>query len=371
MYTRKRALAESLGQTTHQNPSSVNVDSSTVEPSLLQLASPPASLASSLPNSPTPEPSDDGHQPKKQRIRRNAKTEEEKKARAEERALRNRRAAQESRDRRRKQFEHMESENKELMTENLLLKEKLATLESKLSLLEQAESDEILAVNDINSQGAEAEDGIATTHYPAVIMYQDQLCQAIPSLLHPSSTPSLISTYQANQTISHISLDPVQSTIRRKQSAAHSTNFWISTVQQPIFSPMTFLQIVQSEFYATFDGLNIGSPEKGAETTMHVSAKGVADNCGILDVILNQSGDLSLDLVKFELYRFNTVLRYGMDMYNQSNSLQHTFVLKVICDFDCLVPRDRYYHYYRYGVNSRLRYAWYHLINHALGAKTL
>lgn len=65
------------------------------------------------------------------KVKRKARTEEEKEVRAFERTMRNRRAAQESRDRKKRQFEALEEENRRLQEENVQMKQRLQELESQ------------------------------------------------------------------------------------------------------------------------------------------------------------------------------------------------------------------------------------------------
>src|SRR5947208_6446822 len=62
-------------------------------------------------------------------LKRKAKTEEEKEARAYERTMRNRRAAQESRDRKKRQLEALEEENRRLQQENEQMKKRIRSEE--------------------------------------------------------------------------------------------------------------------------------------------------------------------------------------------------------------------------------------------------
>lgn len=70
-------------------------------------------------------------EPAPKKVKRKARTEEEKEARAYERTMRNRRAAQESRDRKKRQFEALEEENRRLQEENAQMKQRIEELESQ------------------------------------------------------------------------------------------------------------------------------------------------------------------------------------------------------------------------------------------------
>jgi hypothetical protein len=97
---------------------------SLVAPSQLVLSDIVVLKRPSSPASSTSEPA-----PKK--VKRKARTEEEKEARAYERTMRNRRAAQESRDRKKRQFEALEDENRRLQDENAQMKRRIQHLESQ------------------------------------------------------------------------------------------------------------------------------------------------------------------------------------------------------------------------------------------------
>jgi hypothetical protein len=76
-------------------------------------------------------PSSSSAEPATKKVKRKARTEEEKELRAFERTMRNRRAAQESRDRKKRQFEALEEENRRLQEENAQMKQRLQELESQ------------------------------------------------------------------------------------------------------------------------------------------------------------------------------------------------------------------------------------------------
>jgi len=81
----------------------------------------------------SPSPSTSAEPPAK-KVKRKARTDEEKEARAHERTMRNRRAAQESRDRKKRQFEVLEEENKRLQEENQQMKRRIELLERQQHL---------------------------------------------------------------------------------------------------------------------------------------------------------------------------------------------------------------------------------------------
>jgi len=176
MHTRKRSLEEAAKSPpptppTNASAFSFNENNSVIEPSMLRLLTPESTA--SPPSTPGTcqdlDQVDEERPKKKQRSRRNAKTEEEKKARAEERALRNRRAAQESRDRKRQLFEALEKDNERLRMENLLLKEKLASLECRVTIMESTDS--VVSGGDMIPPVKEEvgeKNEIAQAHYPAV-----------------------------------------------------------------------------------------------------------------------------------------------------------------------------------------------------------
>ena len=88
------------------------------------------------PSSPAESSMSSSVEPTPKKTKRKARTEEEKEARANERIMRNRRAAQESRDRKKRQFEALEEENRHLQEERDQLKERIDRLELRLQQLE-------------------------------------------------------------------------------------------------------------------------------------------------------------------------------------------------------------------------------------------
>src|ERR1700685_432091 len=136
MQTRKRSLEEVF-------PSNFDVllTSTLVEPSMLHLPTPES--CSSAPSTPpgTKDSADsDGPAFKKQRKRNKPKSDVDLKSREDERAARNRRAAQESRDRKRQLYETLEADNERLRRENQSLKERLASLEGRMEKLESPDT---------------------------------------------------------------------------------------------------------------------------------------------------------------------------------------------------------------------------------------
>jgi hypothetical protein len=91
------------------------------------------------PSSPASSSMSGSVEPATKKTKRKPRTEEEKEARANERIMRNRRAAQESRDRKKRQFEALEEENRHLQEEREQLKQRIDRLESRL---QQFESDQ-------------------------------------------------------------------------------------------------------------------------------------------------------------------------------------------------------------------------------------
>ena len=76
-------------------------------------------------------PASSAAEPAPKKVKRKARTEEEKETRAYERTMRNRRAAQESRDRKKRQFEALEEENRRLQQQNEQMKQRIKELEAQ------------------------------------------------------------------------------------------------------------------------------------------------------------------------------------------------------------------------------------------------
>jgi Basic region leucine zipper len=316
MHTRKRSLEEgSVTPTTTSSilacglfPSFDDPISTTptpqipfIEPSTLRLltpestASPPSTPNTSERCSSSPATSFEAERPKKKaRTRRNAKTEEEKQARAEERAVRNRRAAQESRDRKKQAFDILEKDNARLRAENQLLKERLASLESRMDL---TESDCVV------KSEVEEDNRMVETH-PAVVM-SDQQCQAIRSPLRRPQT--LRTTTFSDLKISSLSLSSLITNSSQLKTISNGYSAFLTSPskqlrrhpQRTTLSTLISLRKVSSsKSRATGDGLNTGSPHFGAEmmTTiqdvmesefdMSLDAKGGAQ---VLQVVLSAS----------------------------------------------------------------------------------
>jgi hypothetical protein len=200
---------------------------------------------------------------KKQRTRRNAKTEQEKQTRADERALRNRRAAQESRDRRKKQLEHLEGDNEQLRTENESLRKRLELLESRVNGMAQE------LVQEVKPEV----DEIVPTHYPAVVMSLDQQCQTI------SSSPLLQTQPSSQKRPSSTSI--LKLSLRSNRLYSQMLNKLNLSNSQTICPPLTNLRnflllqwMISSlriscpsaciDSCATFESLNTGSLDIGA-----------------------------------------------------------------------------------------------------------
>jgi hypothetical protein len=86
----------------------------------------------SCPSSPASSSMSGSVEPATKKTKRKPRTEEEKEARANERIMRNRRAAQESRDRKKRQFEALEEENRQLQEEREQLNQRIDQLELRL-----------------------------------------------------------------------------------------------------------------------------------------------------------------------------------------------------------------------------------------------
>jgi hypothetical protein len=253
-----------------------NTDSSAIiEPSMLHLPTPESYTSVSSPTI-----SSDSPPPKKQRTRRNAKTDEEKAARAEERALRNRKAAQDSRDRRKRQHEILEIENERLQKENDMLKQRLDMLEGRITSMEgsQVEDEEV---------GSD----FVQTHCPAVVMSYDQPCHTIslPSISPRSSQRPMMSTLHSN-TSKKISTPISISMVSHKTFYLTNLCNFPKPRQVTCSLRITLSEKLLFESYATFDSLNTGSLENGAEIKMEasfgslfVSDKGAVAVCGDAD----------------------------------------------------------------------------------------
>jgi hypothetical protein len=206
---------------------------------------------------------------KKQRTRRNAKTDEEKQARSEERAQRNRRAAQESRDRKKKQLEHLEKDNERLRQENDLLMSRMELLESRMKRLEQ---------HGLGQEEVKQEvDEIVQAHYPAVVMSLGQQCQTISSP-PPRQTQRLSQKLHSSTSILTRSLLSNQACRRMCSRLKQKQSQRLQTTLLPLTNLCSFLQHqwmisslrisylnVCTNSCATFDSLNTGSLEIGAE----------------------------------------------------------------------------------------------------------
>jgi hypothetical protein len=264
MQTRKRSFEEIPATP----PSETDVaDVASIEPSMLHLPT-PESYASSVSS---PSVSECSPPQKKQRTRRNAKTEEEKATRAEERAVRNRKAAQESRDRRKRQYEILESENAQLRQENELLKKRLDALEGRITTMEVLDGMEGKETGEV-----EVGSDFVQTHYPAVVMSYDQQCHTI-SLPPPPSPRRTFPNSISRRFYLHPTFPDIN--IHKRKSTGYST------VSRTIFNlknlcsfPMcrrvTFpsrimkLERLASKSCATFESLNTGSLDFGAEMKM-------------------------------------------------------------------------------------------------------
>lgn len=279
MHTRKRSLDEASKSppptpATHAVEHNDNIP--VIEPSMLRFLTPESTA--SPPSTPdSSADSLDGERPKKKaRTRRNARTEEEKQARAEERAIRNRRAAQESRDRKKQLFDTLERDNERLRRENELLKEKLAELESRVTVIEDGDG-----IDGVDGAGRsvkeEGDSEVAQTHYPAVVMSPDQQCQVIS--LSPSPRPQTL-TVLTPLTFQVCPCNPSRNSTLMKQLKMTLTGSLASRIpskrlpsislpQQPWLTTCSALNFLRRdfsfEFRATSDGLNIGSPHIGAE----------------------------------------------------------------------------------------------------------
>lgn len=197
---------------------------------------------------------------KNHRKRSKANTPAEDRAREDERAARNRRAAQESRDRKRRLFETLDADNERLRRENQSLKDRLSVLERHAEKLEGLD-------NGIN----EPKDGdTAQAHCPAVVMSYDQQCQAAslfsllqalllraPSTFRPSSLNLARSISQTTPITSF------SSTLYHTPTIFPSSTPPFVVLRRRLTRPP--LLKFSSKFCATLQSLNCGSPDRGAK----------------------------------------------------------------------------------------------------------
>ena len=271
MQTRKRSLRE-----VSSGDADVRLPPTLVEPSKLHLPTPERCI-SSAPSTPAGTQHSDhseGPSVKRQRKRNTAKTPADIKAREDERAARNRRAAQESRERKRQLFESLESDNERLRQENQALKERLASLEACMEKLESQEA----VVEEVK------EEDPAQTHCPAVVMSRDQQCQAeSPRSFQPTTlftTPSTsfhcslnlassISPFRHIKTTFNFYSIPYRISIRPNLTT--TSTFPRRPRSQPF--PLAYL----SRVCATLDSLNSGSLESGAKFWVSSEARCACD----------------------------------------------------------------------------------------------
>jgi hypothetical protein len=120
-------------------------------------------------------------EPATKKVKRKARTDEEKEMRAYERTMRNRRAAQESRDRKKRQFETLEDENRRLQEENAQMKQRIQQLESQQFNLILDPTFPVLPSTPIDSHEPVVKtevyspESFESTFHPAV-MESDQQC---------------------------------------------------------------------------------------------------------------------------------------------------------------------------------------------------
>lgn len=246
------------------------------------------SPASSSNDSSSPPPSGD-HPPPAKKTKRKARTEEEKEVRAQERTMRNRRAAQESRDRKKRQFESLEEENKRLQEENAKMKARIEQLESQqfqlVSTHHSATLGDVLGAAatvggamEVDSPASEAvsevkedeeeESCLESTFHPAVMeSVSDQQCLSSNSL---SSTSPPLSTTMTTPTPSRLSRTlPTLSTITLLLISSILLSILIRIYMKEEHSPLpAYLlktMVLPRSAPATFNSLNTGSLFTGAE----------------------------------------------------------------------------------------------------------
>ena len=156
--------------------------------------------------------------------------------------MRNRRAAQESRDRKKRQFELLEEENRRLQEENQRMKRRIEQLESQQIQLQLPMSPELIVKEEFSSP-----ESFESTFHPAVMESKnDQQCLSI----------SLKNSY-----------------------SLMNYQFWMSLRMNlhPLFSTLFSLMIRISLMHhkgmlayspATFNSLNTGSLFTGAENRL-------------------------------------------------------------------------------------------------------
>jgi hypothetical protein len=139
------------------------------------------------PSSPTPSSTE----PPARRVKRKmARTEEEKEANAYERSMRNRRAAQESRDRRKRQLEALEEENRRLQEENVNMKLRIEQLEAQKQSSDTIDPKPTYSSQPVLKAEVFSPERFESTFHPAAMEY-DQQCPS--SSLKITSTPTLMS----------------------------------------------------------------------------------------------------------------------------------------------------------------------------------
>jgi len=262
MQTRKRSLEEVF-----PNNFDVQLTSTLVEPSMLHFPTPES--CTSAPSTPagTKDSGDsDGPAFKKQRKRNKPKSPDDLKSREDERAAKNRRAAQESRDRKRQHYETLEGDNERLRLENQSLKERLESLEGRMEKLESQDT----CVEETK------EEDPAQTHCPAVVMSHDQQCQA--GSLRPfqptitRTAPSIFCPSFLNHTNPPSQSKRISTFFSTSQTLTiHPNSTTTSTSLLLHLSRLSLLQ-TSSRSCATLDSLNSGSLDSGAK--LWVSAEG-------------------------------------------------------------------------------------------------
>jgi hypothetical protein len=203
--------------------------------------------------------------------------------------MRNRRAAQESRDRKKRQFESLEEENKRLQEENAKMKARIEQLESQQFQLVSTHHSATLGdglgaaatvggAMEVDSPASEAvsevkeeeeESCLESTFHPAVMeSVSDQQCLSSNSL---SSTSPPLSTMTMTTTPSRLSRTlPTLSTITLLLISSILLSVLIRIYMKEEHSPLPAYLLKMMVFPlsapATFNSLNTGSLFTGAET---------------------------------------------------------------------------------------------------------
>jgi len=214
-------------------------------------------------------------------------------------------------------YDVLEQENERLLAENQHLRERMQRLEERFAGMEDMEVKEVKEeVEEVEGGG---EDGLARTH-PAVVLSLDQQCRAssvsppsqissyntistsfrrnpvhrYPFPTTPRSNNLTTKTSNTNKTTKRNKTTPPNTSIySRNSSPTTSTR---SPECQKTFSPqMTSLTELLFDSRATFDSLNTGSLDRGAEMTTEASFGEVSMTDESFDLTGADAGNLVSD----------------------------------------------------------------------------